>query len=920
MPARVASPAISEQGIDISGTLTSSTQNVKDATGKQSNIDDGLISNDPRAIADIVHEDSSGDGDDAFIATHQASSNRKASTSKTKSSKKSGGFQSMGLNAGLLKAITRKGFSVPTPIQRKAIPTILDDQDVVGMARTGSGKTAAFVIPMIEKLKTHSVQVGARALILAPSRELALQTLKAVKELSRGTDFRTVLIVGGDGLEEQFSQMASNPDIIIATPGRFLHIMVEMSLDLSSVQYAVFDEADRLFEMGFATQLHEILHAIPASRQTLLFSATLPKSLVEFAKAGLKDPALIRLDTETKISPDLRSTFLMVKSAEKEGALLHIVHDLIKIPPGETQRPIEPPNPKKRKRTTTVKNPNESPTAFSTIVFAATKHHVEYLTQLLRQAGYAVSYSYGSLDQTARKMHAESFRNGYTSILVVTDVAARGIDIPLLANVVNYDFPPHPKAFVHRVGRTARAGKQGWSYNLVQPPDIPYVLDLQLFLGRALVAGQKPSKIPSFAEDVVMGCIPQTKLELSLDWATKLLGDSEELQNQKLVASKGEKLYMRTRKSASTESVKRAGPLSKDQKLQESNAIYDEEVNSSSVQRDQMLARIGGFRPQETVFEIGRHANTSESGNAVTRQRRKIESKRRAHATAQQPPTDDHIGEHRSDTQQGVESLDHDSQSEWSSDNENEEPEDDISDDDELDIVKPSSDTYFNRKDRGAWHDGENFMSYQPRETNTIEDRGYGVNSGSNDQSIFVEAARGLTMDLGADESRGYAEASRPRPMQWDKRSKKYVSTGGEGEGSQRSKSIVGESGQRLAASFRSGKFSAWRKSNKISGMPRVGEREDPRLSRGSASAGSKYKHNATPAPKQPDKYRDDYYKRKKRLDEAQAKNSDVQPQRRRVKSELNDAEGIRKQRQVKQQKKEKNARPSRKGKPRSSR
>ena len=190
------------------------------------------------------------------------------------------------------------------------------------MARTGSGKTAAFVIPMIEKLKAHSARVGARALILSPSRELALQTLKVVKEFGRGTDLKCVLLVGGDSLEEQFGFMAANPDIIIATPGRFLHLKVEMSLDLSSIKYVVFDEADRLFEMGFAAQLTEILHALPSSRQTLLFSATLPKSLVEFARAGLQEPSLVRLDAESKVSPDLESAFFSVKSAEKEGALL----------------------------------------------------------------------------------------------------------------------------------------------------------------------------------------------------------------------------------------------------------------------------------------------------------------------------------------------------------------------------------------------------------------------------------------------------------------------------------------------------------------------------------------------------------------------------------------------------------------------
>src|ERR1700712_4663154 len=205
---------------------------------------------------------------------------------------------------------------------------------------------------MIERLKSHSVKVGARAIIMSPSRELALQTLKVVKEFSRGTDLKCVLLVGGDSLEEQFGFMAGNPDIIIATPGRFLHLKVEMSLDLSSVKYVVFDEADRLFEMGFAAQLTEILHALPTSRQTLLFSATLPKSLVEFARAGLQEPSLVRLDAESKVSPDLENAFFSVKSAEKEGALLHILHDLINMPTGPPEaakKAAADANSKKRK-------------------------------------------------------------------------------------------------------------------------------------------------------------------------------------------------------------------------------------------------------------------------------------------------------------------------------------------------------------------------------------------------------------------------------------------------------------------------------------------------------------------------------------------------------------------------------------------
>jgi ATP-dependent RNA helicase DDX54/DBP10 len=403
MAPRASSPALSETEFDIFDALAGG-DDVQQETGLDADLGIDL---------DVGQGD--GSDDEAFIAAKQAASNRKASN-VGKSVKKGGGFQAMGLNAALLKAITQKGFKIPTPIQRKAVPLMLDGQDVVGMARTGSGKTAAFVIPMIQKLKAHSAKVGARGIIMSPSRELALQTLKVVKELGRGTDLRTILLVGGDSLEErmcntvaligsngktnmctEFSSMTTNPDIIIATPGRFLHLKVEMGLDLSSVKYIVFDEADRLFEMGFAAQLSEILHALPASRQTLLFSATLPKSLVEFARAGLQEPKLIRLDAESKISPDLKSAYFTIKSGDRDGALLHLLDNVIKVPVGETdaakkakEDAAKAANNKKRKRSDGFVK--DVPVAESTIIFAATKHRVEYLANLLRGAGYAVSY------------------------------------------------------------------------------------------------------------------------------------------------------------------------------------------------------------------------------------------------------------------------------------------------------------------------------------------------------------------------------------------------------------------------------------------------------------------------------------------------------------------------------------------------
>ncbi|EFN52852.1 hypothetical protein CHLNCDRAFT_26393, partial [Chlorella variabilis] len=309
--------------------------------------------------------------------------------------------------------------------------------DVVGMARTGSGKTAAFVIPLVERLKEHSARAGARAVILSPTRELALQTHKVVKELGRHSNLRTAVLVGGDSMEAQFAELAAFPDILVATPGRLMHHLQEVEgMSLRSCEYLVFDEADRLFEMGFAEQLRQILASVGPSRQTLLFSATMPKALAEFARAGLKEPELVRLDADTKISPDLALAFFTVRWEDKPAALLYLLREVVAA---------------------------DQPT----IIFASTRHHVEFLAGLLAQDGLEAAYVHGNMDQAARKIHIAKFRAGRVRLLVVTDVAARGLDIPLLDNVVHYDFPPKPKLFVHRSGRAARAGRSGTSYSLL---------------------------------------------------------------------------------------------------------------------------------------------------------------------------------------------------------------------------------------------------------------------------------------------------------------------------------------------------------------------------------------------------------------------------------------------------------------------
>jgi ATP-dependent RNA helicase DDX54/DBP10 len=455
-----------------------------------------------------------------------------------------------------------------------------------------------------------------------------MQTQKVAKELGKYTDLRSCIIVGGDSLEEQFSMIASNPDIIIATPGRLLHLIVEMSLDIKTVEYVVFDEADRLFEMGFAVQLHEILSRLPQTRQSLLFSATLPKLLVDFAKAGLQDPTLVRLDVDTKISKDLEMAFFSIKQQEKDAALLYILRNVIKLSkstPNSADAKTEQDKKKKFKKPTNMGDLHQ------TIVFASTKHHVEYLANLLMLVGYQVSYVYGTLDQTARHIQINNFRNGISNILIVTDVAARGIDIPILENVINYDFVDSSKVFIHRVGRAARAGRRGWAYSLVTPEELPYLMDLQLFLSRKLVCGNNEAieNGYDYSSDIVIGSIPRELIDDDSEWVRSRVAADAELTGHQQTAVNGYKLYCRTRPSAAAESYTRAKELLKSSTYNDPHPLVADDLNNASQQsRSALLSSITNFRPQETIFEIGQRGTrkTSEA-TLVMRSRRKAVAK-----------------------------------------------------------------------------------------------------------------------------------------------------------------------------------------------------------------------------------------------------------------------------------------------------
>jgi len=694
-----------------------------------------------------------------------------------------------------------------------------------------------------------------------------------------------------------------------------------MELDLRSVEYIVFDEADRLFEMGFASQLTEILHALPANRQTLLFSATLPKALTEFAKAGLQEPTLVRLDADTKISQDLQSAFFSVSTSEKEGALIHLLKDVIKVPMGETGKTTihegdSEPKGKKRKWSSADSKPAyDSPSSHSTIIFAATKHHVEYLARLISRSGYPVSYVYGTLDQVARRQQVARFRSGETQILVVTDVAARGIDIPMLANVINYDFPPQPKVFIHRVGRTARAGRRGWSYSLVRAEDAPYLIDLQLFLARKLVTGKEGDsqsrKDFNFALDVIIGSLRRDEVERCVEAANKLLTEDSELSALKNVSVRGEKQYTRSRPSASKESVKRAKDLVPSKGWATVNPLFADNVNSQEAERAKMLERVMNFRPPETIFEIGqRGLNRSEAANVMRKRREKIRittPARTTTATAASSDSDSNPASEAEDEQGADSDIDMAAAS-----------------DSELAATfsAPPRRKQSKSKPKKAFEDMDFYMSYNPT-TSLAEDRGYSVTGGGGGgggNAGFTEAARTVTMDLTNDDSgKGFAEAHKAKGVRWDKKSKKYVSRANDEDGSKGAKMIVGESGQKIAASFKSGRFDAWKKAHKIRRLPRTGELEDVASGgRGSATApaggrrGGKMWHKTTAAPKRPDKLRDDYKAKKKRYDEAKEKGlvKSALPR-----SELKGLDNIVKERRSKEKKREKNARPSKKRK-----
>ncbi|XP_069615971.1 ATP-dependent RNA helicase DDX54 [Ranitomeya imitator] len=677
---------------------------------------------------------------------------------QNKKKKKSGGFQSMGLSYPVFKGVMKKGYKVPTPIQRKVIPVILDGKDVVAMARTGSGKTACFLIPMFEKLKAHSAQTGVRGLILSPTRELALQTLKFTKELGKFTGLKTALILGGDRMEDQFAALHENPDIIIATPGRLMHVAIQMNLKLHSVEYVVFDEADRLFEMGFAEQLQEIISRLPETRQTLLFSATLPKMLLEFARAGLIEPVLVRLDVDSKLSDQLTLSFLHVRAEDKPAVLLHLLRCIVK--------------------------PQEQ-----TVIFVATKHHAEYLKELLDMQGIPCSHIYSALDQTARKINLGLFLHGKVRALLVTDVAARGIDIPMLDNVINYNFPPKAKLFLHRVGRVARAGRSGTAYSLVASDETPYVYDLHLFLGRPLkLAGESCSETDI---DGVMGRVPQSLID---DEDALLITDRErslDLQNLHHVAENAYKQYSKSRTAPAPESIKRVKEANYN--LLGVHPLFWSRLGGEEMQRLKFVDSIKTYKSKATIFEI--NATNKTPASEVMRAKRNRDlgvitkfqrlQDEKVKATVQSVPS---VKTSIPSSQDSAEEVFEGVFSQVLGKRKRE----DAAENEET-----------KKKKGDVSQDPEYYVPYRPKDFES--ERGLSIASNS-----FEQAAAGAVLDLLGDQTEDLRKTK--HIMKWDRKKKKFVGAGGHED----KKKIKTESGRVISSSYKTNIYEDWKKKYKI--------------------------------------------------------------------------------------------------------
>ena len=362
-------------------------------------------------------------------------------------------FATLGLGSKLAQALKEKGYVEPTPIQAKAIPTILAGRDVIGVAQTGTGKTAAFVLPLLEKMAATPPQRTMRVLVIAPTRELVAQIEENVRAYGRHLPLRYATIFGGVGEGPQIQALRRGVDLVVATPGRLIDLMEQRHVDFSALQVLVLDEADRMLDMGFLPAIRRIVAKTPAARQTLLFSATMSKEIEGVAKAVLKNPVLVEIGARSTPAEAVTQYVVEVSPAGKVPALIHLLKDAA----------LE-----------------------SVLVFSRTKHGADRIARKLSAAGLTTATLHSNRTQGQRLQALRRFKSGDVRVLIATDIAARGIDVDGISHVINFDFPPQPEDYVHRIGRTGRAQAIGDAISFATHEDADSVKRLERFLGRGI--------------------------------------------------------------------------------------------------------------------------------------------------------------------------------------------------------------------------------------------------------------------------------------------------------------------------------------------------------------------------------------------------------------------------------------------------
>ena len=364
-------------------------------------------------------------------------------------------FKNLGLQPQLLKAIQKKGYTNPSVIQEKSIPAILEGKDVLASAQTGTGKTAGFTLPLLQILNTENTGENRkiRSLILTPTRELAAQIFENVKEYSEYIDIRSTVIFGGVNQKSQVSILRKGIDVLIATPGRLLDLHNQRALSLSNVKILVLDEADRMLDMGFQRDINKIMNLLPRVRQNLLFSATFSREIKALAKGILNQPIIVEATPENTTVETIAQRVYKVDKIKKTSLIIKLIKD------GNWSQ---------------------------VLVFTRTKHGANKLTKKLIQANISAAAIHGNKSQGARTKALAGFKESLVKVLVATDIAARGLDIPLLPHVINFELPNVPEDYIHRIGRTGRAGADGEAISLVCIDEKIYLRDIEKLVGNAI--------------------------------------------------------------------------------------------------------------------------------------------------------------------------------------------------------------------------------------------------------------------------------------------------------------------------------------------------------------------------------------------------------------------------------------------------